>query len=285
MSYQQSTAHVQEIKAGLARDNTEWRFNPPAAPHFGGIWEAAVKSTKYHIRRVLGDNTLTYEEMATLLTQIEACLNSRPLTTLTEDPSDVQPLTPAHFLIQAPSYIVPEPSYIQQNIPASHRWQIVQQMMQGFWHRWSPQEYLQSLQKLQKWQTPTRSFKVNDLVILRGENTPPAQWPLARILAVQPNSKGLVRTVTLRTANSTFYRPAVKLILLPKDEDEMEEDTKEEDAKEENAKEEKLKKNYEFIIEFRALLRKFELSCTKNEVRTIKFSIFFFFFFSSSSEF
>ena len=204
-------------------------MNPPAAPHFGGIWEAAVKSTKYHIRRVLGDNTLTYEEFSTLLCQIEACLNSRPLTPLSDDPSDVQPLTPAHFLIQTASYIVPEPYCLQQNIPASRRWQIVQQMVQSFWLRWS-REYLQTLQKRNKWQATTRSFQQDDLVILKDENTPPAQWPIARVMAIHAGADGLVRAVTVRTATYTFDRPVVKLILLPKEDaqEEDEEDTKEE---------------------------------------------------------
>jgi hypothetical protein len=56
-----------------------WHFIPPAMPHFGGIWEAAVKSVKYHLRRVMGTNIFTFEELTTLTTQIEACLNSRPL--------------------------------------------------------------------------------------------------------------------------------------------------------------------------------------------------------------
>ena len=64
----------------LANDGTQWLFNPPAAPHFGGKWEAGVNSVKYHLRRVIGDHSLTFEEMTTLLTQIEAVLNSRPLS-------------------------------------------------------------------------------------------------------------------------------------------------------------------------------------------------------------
>lgn len=73
-------AHTREnrcIAQELAESRTQWRFNPPSAPHFGGLWEAAVKSTKHHLRRVVGNATLTYEEMATLLTQIEACVVAR----------------------------------------------------------------------------------------------------------------------------------------------------------------------------------------------------------------
>ncbi|XP_025270818.1 uncharacterized protein LOC105254545 [Camponotus floridanus] len=87
--------------AYAASDGIKWRFNPPSAPHFGGLWEAAVKSTKHHLRRVIGEATLTFEEMTTLLTQVEACLNSRSLQPLTDDPDDLTALTPGHFFIGA----------------------------------------------------------------------------------------------------------------------------------------------------------------------------------------
>ena len=60
----------------LAAEHIEWRLNPPHAPHFGGLWEGGVKAVKYHLRRVIGDQRLTFEELYTLVTQIEACLNS-----------------------------------------------------------------------------------------------------------------------------------------------------------------------------------------------------------------
>lgn len=78
----------------LANDGIQWKFNPPSAPHFGGIWEAGVKSVKGHLQKVLKDSTLTFEEFTTLLTQIEACLNSRPLTALSNDPDDLEALNP-----------------------------------------------------------------------------------------------------------------------------------------------------------------------------------------------
>ena len=62
----------------LSAIGTSWRFNLPGAPHFGGIWEAAVKSVKYRLKRIVGEAILTYEEFATFLCQVEACLNSRP---------------------------------------------------------------------------------------------------------------------------------------------------------------------------------------------------------------
>ncbi|XP_011163880.1 uncharacterized protein LOC105198743 [Solenopsis invicta] len=86
------------------------RFNPLSAPHFGGIWEAAVKSLKHHLGRVLGDSTLTFEEMSTLLAQVKACLNSRPLQALSDDPEDLSVLIPGHFLVRGPLTALPKPS-------------------------------------------------------------------------------------------------------------------------------------------------------------------------------
>ena len=112
---------------------TDWRFNPAGAPHFGGIWEAAVKSVKFHLRRVVGEQTLIFEEFYTFLTQVESCLNSRPLLPLYDDSSDLNVLTPSHFLTTAESYLVPEPNYLSIKILPLQRWKLLQQMLQDLW--------------------------------------------------------------------------------------------------------------------------------------------------------
>ncbi|CAG9093618.1 unnamed protein product [Plutella xylostella] len=90
-----STEHYSTNEELLALEQTKWHFIPPSAPNFGGLWEAGVRSTKTHLKKVIGDSTLTFEELSTVLTQIEACLNSRPLTKLSENPDEPLPLTPA----------------------------------------------------------------------------------------------------------------------------------------------------------------------------------------------
>ncbi|XP_038106946.1 uncharacterized protein LOC119766462 [Culex quinquefasciatus] len=87
----------------------KWTFITPSAPHMGGIWEAAVKSMKKHLRVVLGNTTLTYEDLSTVLTQIEACLNSRPFCKLFALPDSYEALTPGHFIINQPLNLLLEP--------------------------------------------------------------------------------------------------------------------------------------------------------------------------------
>ncbi|GFX80569.1 integrase catalytic domain-containing protein [Trichonephila clavipes] len=96
---------VQKKENFLASESAKRHFNPPAIPHFGDLREAEVKSFKSHLKRVVGNNILTKEEFFTLVTQVEAVLNSRPLFPLSEDPNDDLALTPAHFLIGSPSHL------------------------------------------------------------------------------------------------------------------------------------------------------------------------------------
>ena len=102
-----------------------WNFNPPAAPHFGGIWELAVKSAKYYIKRTIRYHILTFVDYCTLLSKVEACLNFRPLQPLSDDASDFNPLTPSHFSIQRDSFLVPEPDSSTSRLTLGKRWKMV----------------------------------------------------------------------------------------------------------------------------------------------------------------
>ncbi len=115
----------------------KWEFIPERAPHFGGLWEAAVKSLKKHLSRIVGTVKLTFEEMTTVLTQIEACLNSRPLTRLPCDDDDgIQLLTPGHFLIGRPLVALANPEFKYQNLTLLKRWHLCQLLVKHLWDRW-----------------------------------------------------------------------------------------------------------------------------------------------------
>lgn len=207
---------AQDIIPILANDNTTWHFISPASPHFGGLWEAGVKSIKGHIKRVIGQTLLTFEEYTTLLAQVEACVNSRPLTYLSNSKDDPLPLTPGHFLIGQSHFIIPEESY--ENIRLSHldRWQMIQRMLQDVWSRWH-QEYLLTLQQRYKWQIEKKEPDVGSVVLVKDERLPPGKWLLARITEKHPGKDGLTRVVTVKYKDGFFKRPITKLCPLPSD--------------------------------------------------------------------
>ncbi|XP_073995272.1 uncharacterized protein [Rhodnius prolixus] len=191
-----------------------WLFNPPQAPHFGGIWEAGVKSTKTLLRKLIGSSTFSSQELNNIFIKIEAILNSRPLQPLSTDPQDLQPLTPGHFLIGAPLTALPEATLT--DVPLNHltRWQYLRERVQHFWSRWQ-KEYLQTLQQRTKWITTTTNLKVGDMVLLKDLHTWPLQWPLARVISIHPGPDGIVRVATVKTAQGVYKRPVTKLAPLP----------------------------------------------------------------------
>ncbi|XP_050549202.1 uncharacterized protein LOC126910575 [Daktulosphaira vitifoliae] len=175
----------------LLDEGIQWIFIPPSAPHFGGVWEAAVKSCKYHLVRTILGTSFNFEELCTVLAQVEACLNSRPLTPLSSDPCDFNVLTPSHFLIGGPAQVIPEPDLL--DIPANRvrKWSLMQKTMQDFWRRWR-MEYLSSLQVKNKWLKDEKPIPIGSLAILKEDNAPPLKWPMVRIEAVHPGKDKIV---------------------------------------------------------------------------------------------
>ncbi|CAG7734820.1 unnamed protein product [Allacma fusca] len=174
-----SEPHSSTVDKVLSQQGIQWRFNPPSAPHMGGLWEAGVKSTKYHLKRVVGSTPLNYEEFHTLLKQVQACLNSRPLCQISSHPDDLTALTPGHFVAGGPPTALTEPSYDHLKLNRLSKWQLVQRLNQHFWQRWSA-EYLTRLQARPKWWSHQPNFEVGNLVLVKDERLPPQQWHLAR---------------------------------------------------------------------------------------------------------
>lgn len=205
-----------DVEGSLQRLGTEFRFITPNAPHQGGLWEAAVKSMKYHLRRVIGPHKLTSSAFQTILAQTSAVLNSRPLAALSEDPEDLQFLTPAHLMNGEP-IALPFGRNVQ-DIPDNRlKWaQRIQKMSQVFWQAWA-QDYLNEYQQRPKWNKAQVNLKIGDLVVMRDENTPPTLWKMARVIEVFPGADGRVRNVRVKTTKNTYERPVQKLCLLPVD--------------------------------------------------------------------
>lgn len=203
----------EDIITHLRKQEIQWCFIPPNSPNFGGLWEAGVKSTKYHLKRALNGLNLNFEEFTTLLVRIEAILNSRPLFCYNSSPDEgVAVLTPGHFLVGAPLLARPE-QQDGNDISTLKRWKLISQANQTFWKLWS-RDYLNTLMQRTKWTDHNSNIQTGDVVIVANELFAPQRWPLAKVVEILPGKDGVVRVAKVKTAAGEFLRPVSKLVKL-----------------------------------------------------------------------
>ncbi|UYV72198.1 hypothetical protein LAZ67_9002154, partial [Cordylochernes scorpioides] len=150
------------------------------------------------------------------ITKIEATLNQRPLTPLSEDPNDLEALTPAHFLSGPSTSNLPETDNQQANlsINLSSRWKHIQEFKKLFILRWK-KEYVINLQKRGKWKSAKPNVKIGDLVLIMEQSISSSSWILGRVSKTFHGPDMLVRTVELRTGKGLLRRPVNKVAVLP----------------------------------------------------------------------
>ena len=181
----------QQLLNKTAELGVTWRFNPPGAPHFGGVHKVLVKAAKKAIYAVVGDRDVTDEELITVSTGVESLLNSRPLTYQSSDPRDV-PLAPNHFLHgQMGGQFAPE-SVDTTTFHPRQRWRKVQNIISWIWRRWL-KECVPALNSRPKWTSEVQDLKVGDVVLVIQPDAPRGRWPLGRIVEVYPGRDGHTR--------------------------------------------------------------------------------------------
>ena len=203
----------EHISDRLTRDSIKWHFNPPTACHMGGIWERMVASVKRALRVVLGSLVPHEEALQTAITEVEAVINSRPLTHVSSDAEDFETLTPSHILLGRPACLIPAQLSDSTHASAESHWRQARAIAAQFWRRWL-REYIPTLTKRAKWTSEVRNLCVGDLVLLAGDDTPRGLWPLARVVQVFPGPDGCVRSADVVTATGRLRRPASKICLL-----------------------------------------------------------------------
>ena len=146
--------------------------------------------------------------------EIEAIVNSRPITKVSDDPRDLQPLMPNLLLLLRNGPKLPIGAFTSDEIYALRRWRQVQHLSDTFWRRWI-REYLPQLQQRQKWFHKKRNFAVGDVVLIVDDRCPRSTWPLGRIIEIHTNLQdGCVRSAKVKTASTTLLRPITRLVLL-----------------------------------------------------------------------
>ena len=189
-------------------------FNPPSASHMGGVWERQIRNVRNILAGLLlqHGNQLDDESFRTLLCEVEAILNSRPLTTVSDDPDDLNALSPHQLLTMKP-VLSPPPGDFVSDACHRKRWRRVQYLALQFWTRWK-REYATTLQTRGKWNQIRRNLQCGDVVLVKDDNAGRYDWPLARVIKALPDGNGIVRSVVVKTGKGEFHRPINKLVLL-----------------------------------------------------------------------
>ena len=203
-----------KIHGFLLAKNIKWIFNPPAGSHHEGVWERCIRTVRKVMRALLKEQPLDDEGLLTLMCEVEAIINGRPITQVSDDHKDLNALTPNHLLLLRAGPTLPPGAFVKEDSYSRRRWRQVQYLADVFWRRWT-REYPPSLQQRPKWGRTHRNFAVNDIVLVLDESLPRSSWPLGRILEVYQNqTDGLVRRVKVKTRASTIVRPIDKIVLL-----------------------------------------------------------------------
>ena len=167
------------IGSKLRQEGADWIFNPPSASHMGGVWERQIRTTRKVLTVLLHEHgtRLDDESFRTLLCEVEAIINSRPLTFASGDPDDLNPLSPSNLLTMKTSVILPPPGVFQRtDVYMRKRWRRVQYLANLFSTRWK-REYLLTLQQRSKWNSPKRNVAVGDIVLVKDDSSPRNTWP------------------------------------------------------------------------------------------------------------
>ena len=207
---QNITSWNQQVLAEtLVKKRILWKFNPPSAPHHGGIWERVVRSFKHVFYAILGNRRLTDEILITTFCLVEQSLNARPLVPASPDATDLDALTPNHFLLGTAGSVLP--SHQRADIDHRKRYVRAQAYSDAIWNRWL-KEYVPTLNRRSKWSSPPeRQLKTGDLVWIVEPTSPRGHYPLARIVKLNLGSDAVARSAEVKTNTGCLVRPVVKL--------------------------------------------------------------------------
>ena len=190
----------------------EWKFIAPHSPWWGGWWERLVQSVKSALKKTIGAHCLTRTELETTIQEVESCINSRPLTFVSDEPDDDEPLTPAHFLLgHGLGYIHSHSTIDPLESPSDlgHRYELRKSLLDKFWSVWTA-DYIRNL-------PPWRGFsgrcdlKEGSLVLVQDLQRSRLKWPLGVVTRLIPGKDGVVRTVEVRTASGNLLRSVPRI--------------------------------------------------------------------------
>ena len=206
-----------ETQAFVASKSIKWRFNVAAAPWWGGIFERLIRSTKRCLKKVLTNSRLTYEELMTVIQEIECVINNRPLTFLYEEVGD-EVLTPNHLVFGRKLNLeaIAEDSRNREEVEVVKQHKHINMVLSHFRTRWK-EEYLKDLREHHKVSKGNGSVKIKrgDVVLIDDAPKSRILWKVGIIDEVNLSSDKEIRKATVRYKQNDVYksinRPVNKL--------------------------------------------------------------------------
>ncbi|XP_072569309.1 uncharacterized protein [Paramormyrops kingsleyae] len=202
------------VQKQLAPQQISFHFNPPASPHFGGVWEREIRSVKAALYTTIGSQTVSEEVLTTVLIEVESILNSKPLGYVSANVADLDPVTPNYLLMGRPDTSLPQVIYPQSEMLGRRRWRHSQVLADRFWTAFV-RNYLPSLQTRGKWRISTPNITVGSVVMMVDPQLPRSLWQIGKVVKVFPGPDHCVRTAAVQINDRIYTRPIVRLIVLP----------------------------------------------------------------------
>ncbi|KAM4588914.1 uncharacterized protein PAE49_003301 [Odontesthes bonariensis] len=201
-----------------------WVFNPPHSSHMGGAWERLIGVARRILDAMLlqtGHTRLTHEVLSTLMAEVMAIMNARPLVPVSSDPDEPTVLTPAMLLTQKMSTVSAPSGNFQMAELHGKQWKHVQCLANTFWKRWR-RDYLSTLQGRRKWTEERPSVRAGDIVLLKDSQAHRNEWPVGVIVNTLPSGDKRIRKVQVKIIRDgtvkVLLRPISEIVVLLPDE-------------------------------------------------------------------
>lgn len=202
--------NINKTEKTQQQKGVSWTFHPPSGAYHDGVWERLIRLVKKTLSSVCRQQIIDDEGLHTILCEVETILNSCPLTTVSDDLNDLEPLAPNHLLQLKTLPNLPPGPFKPEDVYTRRRWRQIQYIADLFW-TWWVREYLPLIQQRHKWNRVRRNFVEGDIVMIVDSNAPCGSWLTARVLETQPGARGLVWSVLVKTKTNTLERPISKL--------------------------------------------------------------------------
>ena len=201
------TYRSEKAKTFAQNNGIKWRHILELSPNWGGFYERMNSIIKRALRKTLRNAHLNYEELETILVEIESVINSRPLSYVQHEELS-EPLTPAHLMFgrRLKTHIVQKDTPLDDKVSPTKRIKYVNGLLASCWKKFSS-EYLTSLRERKEKRGVTPNIVTGQVVVIKDKIMPRNSWSLGKVIRVIRSTDGIAKGAVLKTKGGTMKRP------------------------------------------------------------------------------